>query len=203
MADTGAGGDQGPGVRGDDRPRDRQTESAAVVVTGGPRRVATVKAVEDGLELVGGDAVPVVGHDQQHAGGGAADAEGDVPAGEPAGDECSLATNEEVAAAVGAEVAGATASDKGCNYMGTDGLSLLGYVYVDEGGKAAFESQRESGELIEGIGDGAIYFEGGGVYVLKGDALINMTAFENATLVGEAALRTALETVARLAVDRL
>lgn len=122
------------------------------------------------------------------------------------GDSCRFATAEEVSAAVGVEVAETTPSGDTCTYKNAEGGGLLIYAYVKQGGKSAFENQRgaDGAEEVGGIGDGALWFSQGGMYVLKGDAILNMTILGNAAL-GEdkAALRTALEKVARAAAGRM
>ena len=121
------------------------------------------------------------------------------------GDECRFATIDEVSAALGVDVADATVAGESCTYHDADGESLVGYVYITQGGRATYEDQREGGaEVIDGIADGALYFPGGGMYVLKGDAILNMTIFSGASL-GEddAALREPLIEVARVVARRM
>ncbi len=123
------------------------------------------------------------------------------------GDACRFVTPDEVEAAFGVEIADVTGDALSCTFNDADGNIVLTYAAIQSSGsidvREQFEAQRETGEEVEGIGDGAIYFEGGGMYVLKGDLLLNMTAVAPEGELDDAELRAGLEAVARAAAGRM
>lgn len=153
-------------------------------------------------EADGGDPTGDAGAPEATAGGGDAGGED----GAAIGDACALVTPEEVEAAVGVEVAETVESEASCSYLDSNNSLLLAFVAITQNAAATFESQRafEGSEEITGIGDGALWFPGGGMYLLKGDTLLNMTIGGVGSLEGDpAAQRAALEELARAAAARL
>ena len=139
------------------------------------------------------------------AGGGGGEGE------EVGGDACRFLTVEEVATAFGVDVSAAAPTTSGsvvnCAYNDAEGNIVIAYSYVSGEGQATFQGQRdiEGAVEVEGIGDGALWFPQGGMYVLKGDAVLNI-GIGNVTLPqqdDEAALRAAFEDVARAAAARM
>ena len=147
------------------------------------------------------------GADQGNGDGASTEApdggDGDGPAG---GGQCRFVTAAEVEAAFGVAVE-PVETDVTCTFNDGDGNMVLIYTYVPQGGRSAFESQREEFEgavEIDGIGDGALFFPGGGMYVLKGDGVLNVTAGSGVPQAGDdAALQAALEEVGRAAAGRM
>lgn len=123
------------------------------------------------------------------------------------GDACRFLTPQEVGAAFGVDVADTEeAAADTCSYNDADGNVILIYSYIAQGGRPIFEDQRENFEgatEIDGIADGVLYFPGGGMYVLKGDALLNITAITVPQAGDDTELQAALEDIARAAAARM
>ncbi len=137
--------------------------------------------------------------------GGGAPADGGGDGGGGGGDPCRFVTVEEVEAALGVEVAEATAAaETTCTFTDAEEAPVFAYSVVETNEsvdvRAIFDEQRETAEEVEGIGDGALWFGSGAMYVIKGDTLINMVA----TIEGEdAELRPAVEGLARIMAERM
>ena len=137
--------------------------------------------------------------------GGGGDDDGGGGGGD--GDACRFLTPEEVGAAFGVDVADTEeAAADTCSYNDADGNTILIYSYIAQGGRPFFEDQAENFEgatEIDGIADGVLYFPGGGMYVLKGDALLNITAITVPQAGDDTELQAALEDIARAAAARM
>ncbi len=150
----------------------------------------------------------------------ATDGGGDDAAGGDGGgdgiDGC-LLTAEEVSAALDAEVADATAVENpglgaGCSYNAADNAPVLAIsIITNEQAEGAFESYREyeGAEEISGIGDAALYLGEElppGVAFIKDGVVVSLgvpVAASSYDADELAAVRSALEDLARIAADRL
>lgn len=129
------------------------------------------------------------------------------------GDDACANTIEEVSTAFAVTVteaeASGDASGASCIYY-TDKATFESAMAttLQRGGfaKQVFESfaSDPSSERVSGIGDDAVWFPGNKVFiVLKGDAVLSMSAGLVPVADDEAAVRKILEDLARLAADRL
>lgn len=160
------------------------------------------------LAACGGQATNTGGGGSDGGSSPAASAGGGGGAGGGEGDgACRLVTEAEVEAALGVTVADTIATgDTNCSFTDDEGGPLFAFSVIESSEAidvhTTFESQLEVGEQVDGIGDGAIWFGSGAMYVIKGDTLVNMVA----TTGGEdedAEFRAAVEGLARVMADRM
>lgn len=133
------------------------------------------------------------------------------PGGSTDANSYCLNTVEEVAAALGVEVASAEGVANpglggGCMYNGPDGQPVMAISVVDnEAAADAFDGYRqyEGAEEISGIGDAALFLplnEMVGVAFMKGDVVASLGPTVQLDLADDA-LRAAVEELARQAAD--
>lgn len=116
------------------------------------------------------------------AGGGATTAPVATPAAPavtPAGGgasgvaACSLNTTDEVAAVVGGPVtakATSAGANSYCTYLKADGTFAISVTY-NPNEPAVYDAEKSAGQAVSGLGDGAVYVDGYGLLVLKGQAI--------------------------------
>lgn len=123
-----------------------------------------------------------------------------------------LNTVEEVSAALSVDVTDAAGAEApgnggGCNYSDADGNFVYSMSIVTASGAVGtFEANvdAEGAVTVDGIGDRAyLASPQGPLVVLKGDTLISIGAYTPAALADPAVYRSAVEELARPAVDRL